>query len=216
MTIIAVAGSKGGIGKTTSSLNIAGEMKPQQVIDKDVSGGLSILNNFRDDNKKLPIRTPETAEELLELLQQGEKNGWLTIIDCGGFDSNLNRIAIASSDLVIIPSNENPTELIGLRQFEDILIEVSQETGRHITGHVFLSKVNPNQKHFVEMENIMEHASHLKLLKSRIPTRSDFTVNQKRGLGVTELIHSASTSAGKEMKALCEEMRQIIENGQEE
>ncbi len=52
----------------------------------------------------------------------------LILIDSGGFDSDLNRIAIIGADLVITPVSNNLIEIYGLEAFKKILQEL-KETG---------------------------------------------------------------------------------------
>lgn len=210
MPILAIAQGKGGVGKTTTSFNVACELKPIKTVDIDIAGGISIINNFRADNKKLPITIPQTTEELINLLREGESPDKLVVVDCGGFDSQFTRIAIAAADLVIAPANETFLDLVGTQEFNQTLREISDQVGRKIVGYVFFCKVPSSKKHFPNMEDMIANSSNLKLLEHRISALNEHHINQFRGLGVTELPATASSRAGKEVRALCEEVHQLL------
>lgn len=122
--IIVVAHNKGGVGKTSIALNLAASLKPSLIIDQDLHQGLAIINQLR--YKQLPVVTCETKSELIDALKKSDSNNDV-LVDCGGFDSDLNRIAIAAADLVIVPANGDITEKIGLRRFDEMLIQLSEE-----------------------------------------------------------------------------------------
>ena len=45
--IVAVAHNKGGVGKTTTVVQLAGELKPEIIIDLDAHQGIAIINGRR-------------------------------------------------------------------------------------------------------------------------------------------------------------------------
>lgn len=67
MSIIANAHPKGGVGKTTSSVNLIGEMDTDAV-DLDTHTGLSIILGLRPDGKEISVKVPNTVEELIEIM----------------------------------------------------------------------------------------------------------------------------------------------------
>ena len=54
MPVIANTHPKGGVGKTTSSVNIVGEMK-SDTVDLDTHTGLSIILGLRPEGKEFPV-----------------------------------------------------------------------------------------------------------------------------------------------------------------
>ena len=63
MPVITVAHHKGGSGKTTQSMHIAGDLTPDEIIDLDVHEGISVLNKLRPDDCKLPVSVFTRSEE---------------------------------------------------------------------------------------------------------------------------------------------------------
>ncbi|MCL0201889.1 ParA family protein, partial [Klebsiella pneumoniae] len=54
MPVIANTHPKGGVGKTTSSVNIVGEMK-SDTVDLDTHTGLSIILGLRPEGKEISV-----------------------------------------------------------------------------------------------------------------------------------------------------------------
>lgn len=212
MPIIANAHPKGGAGKTTTSINLIGEICPKDSVDLDAHTGLSIILGLREEGKQISVKVPTTADELIELMKPYKDNDEILFIDCGGFDSDLTRTAVAFADCVIVPSKDSLTERIGLMHFEQVLEEVSAIMDSEITAHVYLCKVNPNKKNFPKLEAIFPDLKHLKLMKSRISSRAEFEETIESGMGITETLHGRSTPGGKEIIALVSEIREIIKS----
>lgn len=67
MPVIANTHPKGGVGKTTSSVNIVGEMK-SDTVDLDTHTGLSIILGLRPEGKEISVKVPKTVDELIEIM----------------------------------------------------------------------------------------------------------------------------------------------------
>ncbi|EIP3426813.1 ParA family protein [Salmonella enterica] len=209
MAIIANAHPKGGVGKTTSSVNLIGEMKTDAV-DLDTHTGLSIILGLRPDGKEISVKVPHTVEELIEIMRPYKNSDEDLFIDCGGFDSDLTRTAVAFADCVIVPSKDSLTERIGLMHFDGVLDEISSIMETDITAYLYLCKVNPNKKNFPKLEAILSSFKHLKLMNSRISSRAEFEEVIESGMGITETLHGRTTPGGKEVMALVQEIKQLI------
>lgn len=214
MPVLAVAHSKGGAGKTTSTFNVICELKPDITIDLDIGHGLSIINSLRLGEKRLNIVTCEDRAELLTIIQRHDEAGQLVVVDCGGFDSDLTRAAIAVADLVITPANDSITERIGLSLFDQTLAAVSAEIGFHVQAHLLICKVHPGRKHFPALDDLLTQAKHISRLQSVISYRTGkggHIDGLEEGRGVTELVATRHGAAGKEILALVEEIKDLLE-----
>lgn len=211
--IIAIAHNKGGVGKTTLALNIASELKPQMVIDQDTHQSLVIINNLRQKSAQLPITTCDNRAELLSALKLSNDQ-YLILIDCGGFDSDVNRLAVAAADLIIVPANDDTTELIGLRHFNQILSEISSEMNNHIKAHVLFNRVHPNRRNFKDVTEFLDNADHMDRFDSVISRRKQYPDALANGLGVTEFNQTRNSEAANEIKCLIKEIRYITEKTQ--
>ena len=206
--IIAIAHNKGGVGKTTLSLNIAAILKPDVIVDQDTHQSLVILNQLRD-GEPLPVITSDSRNHLIEMLKQSDE-GKTVLIDCGGFDSDVNRLAVAAADLVIVPANDDTTELIGLRHFNQVLEELSKEMDSHITGHVLFNRVHPNRRKFEDVEDFLSNADHMTRLDTIIPRRKQYPSALAYGLGVTEHKATKYSDAAREMNRLIDEIKHRV------
>ncbi|QCR38933.1 ParA family protein [Nissabacter sp. SGAir0207] len=214
MPVLVIAHQKGGSGKTTSSVHILGEIAADDVIDLDIHKGISILNRFRPDEKKREVQTFNETKSLLHYIRTQDEAGRLVYIDCGGFDSDLTRTAVAVADLVIVPANDSPTELIGLATFDQLLDEVGTKMGINIQAHVLMCKTPPTKKHFPEMDELLSECRHLKRLENRLPYRTGrygFQESLRSGMGITEIKHGRASPAGREVKGLVGEIRALLE-----
>lgn len=72
MPVIANTHPKGGVGKTTSSVNIVGEMK-SDTVDLDTHTGLSIILGLRPEGKEISVKVPKTVDELIEIMTPYKK-----------------------------------------------------------------------------------------------------------------------------------------------
>lgn len=203
--IIAVAHNKGGVGKSTIALNIASVLKPDIVIDQDTHQSIVVLNQLRESNP-FNVVTSSSRNELIGHLKQSDQ-GKTILIDCGGFDSDLNRLALAAADLVIIPANDDTTELIGLRRFENVLAQVSKEMEKHIVGHVLFNRVHPNRKRFDKVEEFLENSKHMTRLETIIPRYQQIPDAIAYGQGVTELKATKYSTASRKIKTLVDEIQ---------
>ncbi|TDN48053.1 ParA family protein [Scandinavium goeteborgense] len=215
MAIYAVSISKGGVGKTTSAVHIIDELNPDVVIDMDLHHSLSVINKLRPDDKKWPIVTISDKADLLALLRKVHEEGKTAVIDCGGFDADINRAAVAVADVIIVPSNDDVTEQIGLAKYDKVLAEISAQIGSHIQAHVLMCKTHPQQKQFPDMADTMSKVSHMTLLNGRLSYRKGrygFTDSLRKGMGVTKIKHGRSSQAGREVIEVVKELRTLAES----
>lgn len=215
MAIYAISISKGGVGKTTSSVHIIDELEPDVVFDLDLHNSLSVINELRPDDKKWPIVTVSDKAELLARLKKVDEEGKTAVIDCGGFDADINRAAVAVADVIIVPANDDVTEQIGLAIYDKVLAEISRQMGKQIQAYVLMCKTQPNQKHFPDMDDTMKKVQHMKLLNGRLSYRKGrhgFTDSLRKGMGVTQIKHGRSSQAGREVIELVKELRTLAES----
>lgn len=158
--VIVIAHKKGGVGKTAKTINITVELQkkgfPLSVIDLDSQKQTTKFNNKRSSNKFNMIDI-ETSNQLIEYLKQEREE--VTIIDLGGYDSDISRTALLLADLVIIPLSDSDNELDGLKEFKGVMNQVIKkrndirvkvlvtrvhhaDTNTHKALKKFVSKIN--------------------------------------------------------------------------
>jgi chromosome partitioning protein len=195
--IITVAHTKGGVGKSTLAWNIAHALlrddKKVTIIDLDFQQTLFFINSL-NDNPILEVLQPQSASELLELIEN--HHGYL-IVDCGGFDSDTNRLAISRANKILVPINDSVTEIIGFKTFEAILGEIDATS-----INMVLNNIHPLQKDFTAVEAAIKNNNN-KLLKTIIRQRKTY----KSVLGVGESVfESGDLKAIDEIKRLKDEL----------
>ncbi|MFQ2895845.1 ParA family protein [Aeromonas caviae] len=206
--IITVAHSKGGTGKSTTVVQLAGELGITTLADLDKHLCLATLNQLRPDTLKWQVHCNLTGQQLAALIESDQD----ILIDCGGYDSNLTRAAIAYSDLLLVPANDDITELRGLIAFNATLAAIEKEFSleRPLLGHVLMTRTHPSRRDISRLTDAVAGLPHLVMLGSRLSRRADFGLMMDAGMGVTERAATRTSEAGKEVRALAEEVRAVL------
>ena len=145
--LIAVAHQKGGCSKTTLAFNLAVELKATHCYDLDFAKGgttgLSFLDKLRQKSGHdcLNVTPLHTKNELISVVESDSEEQ-LIILDLGGLDSDINRVALAYADLIVTPANDSALEIGGLTEFARILADISKQTGNEVLGHVVAARTN--------------------------------------------------------------------------
>ena len=178
------------------------------IVDLDFQKTLVYVNSIREQagHKPQKIIHVKSAQEFIGLFDdwKDENN---VIIDVGGFDADVNRMAIYLSDIVITPAVDRITEMAGLHKFHNIIGEISSKMGTKIKAHILLNDVSPSAKDFSVMHELVNSLDHFEMMNTVVAHRADFYKTMEDGCGVTSLKNS---KAKKEIKKLAKE---ILEKG---
>lgn len=165
LKIFTVAHTKGGVGKSTlawnlaHSLHAAGEVV--KIVDLDFQQTLYFINTLNEEST-MEVLQPQTADELLDIFE--DHHGYL-IVDVGGFDSDINRIAMSKADKIVVPVSSSVTEVIGFQTFKDILKDIDA-----VSISVVLNNIHPLLKEFTSIEQVIQKEN-MKLLKTIVRSR---------------------------------------------
>jgi len=188
--IITVSHQKGGVGKSTISWNLAvylSATKKVTVIDLDVQKTLTYLHRIRNKND-FDIISFDNEKSFIDYINNQEENSQeIIIIDSGGFDSSMNRLAILGADKLITPVSSKFIEILGLQTYENILFEIEKSSGNILQTNVILNNINPNVKNFTDISNFINKSKHFNLMKSVLRQRADISNSVATGLGITEI-----------------------------
>jgi len=211
--IIAISHQKGGVGKSTIAWNLAITLQKKyavELVDLDIQKTLTYTNEIRKEQTKykpLHIRSFKDAEALKKYINN-DSDDQISIIDLGGFDSTMNRIAIITADLVITPVSDKSFELLGLKSFESILSQLSELIEGELKVKVLLNNINPQKSKLDKLKKFIEKSSHFELLDTILRTRVDYDRSAGAGKSVQE--YKKESKAAYEIKSLVKEIIKIL------
>ncbi len=207
--IISFSHQKGGVGKSLHSFNTCIALDAK-LIDLDTQQTITLTNNIRVANtlpsiKLLKIKNDKEFKEFVAK----DTDEDLTVIDSGGFDSGLNRMAIMVSDLIITPVSDNQFELLGLKKYETILKELSNIKGDTIQSYVLLNNISPSSKNFAELRDYILKSPHFKLFDTVIKRRADFMHSTTHAKSIEE--YKKFSKANDEFQSFLTEVKTILD-----
>lgn len=197
--IITMAHTKGGVGKSTLAWHLANSFDKEKVtiIDLDFHQTLRFVADI--GNSSIKVLQPKTAEELLIILASTDIEE-VIIIDVGGFDSDINRLALKHSDKILIPITEGITEVVGFKTFKVILEEINPRA----EISVVLNNIHPLTKNFDIMKKAVS-SEKISLLDQVIRNRKIYKTSMGRGQSVFNT--AASEAAREDIERLRDELR---------
>lgn len=189
MTVYTVANVKGGSKKTATAINLIPHLNLDFVVDLDKYHALK--NVLALSENSIEVRVPQSTQDILAWADEGKN----ILIDCGGFDSDFTRVAISQSDVVITPSNDDPTEQFGLRHFNDTMAAVSKMVNEKLIAKVVISGVHHARRDFTVMHDFVAGLEHLELAPIIIPHSTKIPDAQIEGKAVMSGTIAAKFSA---------------------
>lgn len=212
--IISICNEKGGSGKSTLATNIAinqgiAKNKFMLLIDTDPQKSIATFLNIRNEenhNKAFDF-TYKYGENLKEFLQndKGEKD---ILIDTGGRDSREMRIAIALSDIVIIPTIPSQFDVSVLDKMINV-VKMAKEQNNKLIAYIVINRASPNPVLYKKIESLISYINdieedYIKLADTIIYERERYKIATQLGLGVVEI--NDGNKAENEIKNLCNEI----------
>lgn len=146
MPVIVCASSKGGVGKTTTSLLLATELAHQgaevTLIDADENRPLSRWSKRDGKPKNITVLDSVTEETIIEEIENAARKTAFVIVDLEGTASMIVGFAMSRADLVIIPTQGS--EVDGVEAIKAVKLIRSQERafGRTIPFAVLFTRVS--------------------------------------------------------------------------
>lgn len=178
MTVYCVANTKGGSKKTATAINLIPHLDLDFVVDLDKYHALKNILALSDN--PIEVRVPSSTQEIMEWADEGKN----ILFDCGGFDSDFTRTAMSQSDVIITPSNDDPSEQFGLRHFNQAMAEVSQMVNEKLVAKVVISGVHHARSDFSMMKEFVSGLDYLELLPVVIPFSTKIPTAQFSGKAV--------------------------------
>lgn len=206
--VIVVAHQKGGVGKTTIASNIAVELAKNYnltAIDLDLQKSLTYFNNVRRKAKMDALNLVEvnSADELKEIINN---NKGILLIDVGGFDSDINRLAITGADQLITPVSDSGIEVLGLIAFRQILAKL-REKRKDLQAKILFNKIHTrageNNKSLTDILSFIDRHEEFTKFSTMLRDRNDYKRAWENGQSVIEYNNKAVI----EMNNLIEEVK---------
>jgi chromosome partitioning protein len=197
--VITVAAAKGGVGKTTLTLNLAAAAEaagdgPTAMIDMDPQGSLSHLyNRRRREGGPVILACPDgrLADAVAVAAQSGIR---LVVIDTPPAFLDMTRACVAVADLVVVPARPSPLDLEAVGP----TIDITEEAGKSLV--LVLNAAKPRTRLKTDAARIL--AQHGKVAPNDLVDRISYSEAMIEGLSVVE--YDPSGSASKEIVQLYE------------
>ena len=115
MPIISFASSKGGAGKTTSTIILGTELAAQGatvvLIDADPAGRLLRWSRKAPPPERVRVVASGGEEAIQDEIDAAQRAAAFVLVDLEGSASRLVSYAIAESDLVVVPTGEEQQDV---------------------------------------------------------------------------------------------------------
>lgn len=203
-TVISLLNKKGGVGKSTISINLAAYLHLQghkvALIDADVQGSASDWTE-QSDGRYCPCLKIDTPNRLKNDLPKLAKNYDYLIVDCPPQTELLAAIAVVNSNIAIIPIQASALDLWASEDMVK-LIQSRQVIDENLKGYFVISRAISGTKLNKEIQEILADYD-LPVLKAMTYQRQAYPQSASEGLSVME---KPNSPAATEIAAIADEI----------
>lgn len=147
MAVISFVSSKGGVGKTTSAVVLAGEFaaagRKVALIDADPNRPLEAWSRLRPLPESLRIIVDDSAETIIDTIEDARADADFVIVDLEGTATDRIGFAVARSDLVLIPLQSSVLDAAEAAKSVKLVRQMWKVANREISYRVFFTRVPP-------------------------------------------------------------------------
>ena len=190
--ILAVLSAKGGTGKSTVSLNLAGTLASQNMrillIDADPQGSIAKWSKIRKQKYPDVIVHPSPVQKK-ETKKAGKKYD-LTIFDSPPTFKRRMQSIMKASDILIIPVSPGFTDLWSTRKLIDIYFE-EKEKHPTLEARLLINRIDRRTKIGREFRNTLGKLS-IPILMTEIPQRVVYPEAWQSGITVDRMKYQSA------------------------
>jgi chromosome partitioning protein len=207
--IVAVAGLKGGIGKTLVAVHLAGEAVARKrttlLADADVQRSALTWADIAAEQKHTAPTVVGVSTSLHKQLPTLRKGYEIVIIDCPPRGDTLTRAAMVVADLVLLPTGPAPTDFWALTASVD-LVKEAQALRPELKARILLNRLQARQ-HLSATARESLDAFGVPVLKASLGLRTAYA--ESMALGMSVATHSPKSEAAGEVRRLFDEIMEV-------
>ena len=220
--VIAAINGKGGAGKTTALMNIAGEyaLRGESVAMIDMDARSNLMKWWTDCQEKdaqpagIEVYSHKTARGLERWMGENARGFDHVLIDTPGEDTSIVDPVIAAADLVISPIQPSKREVLGaIDSFENVL-RVNEALGRACRHGVLRTRITVTVRHtelYRKIRPIIEDKVGTYLFRTEVFERNVYK-DIHNGIGTLQMqeMTEAIAKARRETQTLVAEVDEML------
>ena len=145
MPVISFVSSKGGVGKTTSAVVLAGELaasgRSVVMIDADPNRPLVDWAALRPLPPSLSVVADESAETIIDTIEDARSKADFVIVDLEGTATDRIGFAVTRSDLVLVPLQASVLDANEAVKAIKLIRQMGRVASREIPYRLFFAKL---------------------------------------------------------------------------
>ena len=146
MPVLSMVSSKGGAGKTTTALLIAGELASAGrrviLVDSDPNHPLEAWTKRPGKPDNITVTIDDSADTILDTIADAKDKADFVIVDLEGTATDRIGFAVTASDLVLIPAQGSTLDATEAAKSIKLIRQMSRVANRNIHYAVFFTKMS--------------------------------------------------------------------------
>lgn len=220
--VIAAINGKGGAGKTTALMNIAGEyaLRGDSVAMIDMDARNNLMKWWTDSQEKdsqpegIEVYSHKTARGLERWMGDNARTFDYVLIDTPGEDTSIVDPVIAAADLVISPIQPSKREVLGAIDSFETVVRVNDALGRECRHGVLRTRITLTVRHtelYRKIRPIIEDKVGTYLFRTEVFERNVYK-DIHNGIGTLQMqeVTEAIAKARRETQALVQEVDALL------